>query len=49
MVFKLIEAASGRWRYLTGPHLVTLVRAGARFGKGALIERPDEAATKVAA
>jgi len=49
MVFKLIEAASERWRYVNGPHLVTLVRAGAKFEKGALIERPDEAGTKVAA
>jgi hypothetical protein len=33
----------------TGPHLAALVRAGARFGKGVLAERPDEAETKVAA
>jgi putative transposase len=49
MVFKLIEAASERWRYVNGPHLVALVRAGAKSGKGVLIERPDEAETKVAA
>ena len=49
MVFKLIEAASERWRYVNGPHLVALVRAGAKFEKGVLIERPDEAKTKVAA
>jgi putative transposase len=49
MVFKLIEAASERWRYVNGPHLVALVRAGAKFEKGVLIERPDEAGTKVAA
>jgi putative transposase len=49
MVFKLIEAASDRWRYVNGPHLVALVRAGATFEKGVLIERPDEAETKVAA
>jgi len=49
MVFKLIEAASERWRYVNGPHLVALVRAGATFKKGLLIERPDEAETKVAA
>ena len=42
MVFKLIEAASERWRYVNGPHLVALVRAGAKFEKGVLIERPDE-------
>ncbi len=49
MVFKLIEAASERWRYVNGPHLVALVRAGAKFEKGVLIERPAEAETKVAA
>ena len=49
MVFKLIEAASERWRYLNGPHLVALVRAGAMFEKGVLVERPDEAENKVAA
>jgi len=49
MVFKLIEAASERWRYVNGPHLVALVRAGAKFEKGVLIERPDEAKIKVAA
>src|SRR5512133_920112 len=49
MVFKLIEAAQDRWRYVNGPHLVALVRAGAKFEKGMLIERPDEAGTKVAA
>jgi putative transposase len=49
MVFKLIEAASDRWRYVNGPHLVALVRAGAKFEKGVLVERPDEAETKVAA
>jgi putative transposase len=49
MVFKLIEAASERWRYVNGPHLVALVRAGAKFEKGVLIDRPDEAETKVAA
>jgi putative transposase len=49
MVFKLIEAASERWRYVNGPHLVALVRAGAKFEKGVLIERPDEAEMKDAA
>jgi transposase-like protein len=49
MVFKLIEAASERWRHVNGPHLVALVRAGAKFEKGVLIERPDEAEDKVAA
>jgi putative transposase len=49
MVFKLVKAAEDRWRYVNGPHLVALVRAGAKFEKGVLIERPDEAETKVAA
>jgi putative transposase len=40
MVFKLLEAAEGRWRAVNGPHLVALVRAGARFEKGRLVERP---------
>src|SRR5438270_1318065 len=47
MVFKLIEAASERWRYVNGPHLVPLVRAGAKFANGDLIDRPDEAETKL--
>jgi transposase-like protein len=42
MVFKLLQAAEGRWRAVNGPHLVALVRAGASFAKGKLIERPDE-------
>jgi putative transposase len=43
MVFKLLQAAEGRWRAVNGPHLVALVRAGARFEKGKLVERPKEA------
>jgi transposase-like protein len=42
MAFKLIEAAQGRWRAVNGPHLVALVRAGATFVNGKLVERPDE-------
>jgi transposase-like protein len=42
MAFKLIEAAQDRWRAVNGPHLVALVRAGALFVNGKLIERPDE-------
>ena len=38
MAFKLIEAAEDRWRYVNGPALVTLVRAGATFRKGVLVE-----------
>ena len=43
MAFKLLDAAQDRWRAVNGPHLVALVRAGARFDKGVMIERPDEA------
>ena len=43
MVFKLLEAAEQRWRAVNGPHLVALVRTGARFEKGRLVERPKEA------
>ena len=55
MVFKLLEAAEGRWRAVNGPHLVALVRAGARFERGKLVERPkgkeapDEEIDEVAA
>ncbi len=48
MVFKLLQAAQGRWRAVNGPHLVALVRAGARFDKGKLIERPDQTPDKEA-
>jgi len=39
--FKLMESAQTRWRAVNAPHLVALVRAGARFEKGKLVERPD--------
>ena len=42
MAFKLIEAAQDRWRAVNAPHLVALVRAGARFEAGKLVERPDD-------
>ncbi len=48
MVFKLLQAAQGRWRAVNGPHLVALVRAGARFEADRLIERPDERPDKEA-
>lgn len=41
MVFKLIESAQARWRAVNAPHLVALVRAGARFERGQIIERPE--------
>ncbi len=40
MVFKLVESAQQRWRAVNAPHLVALVRAGARFERGQLVERP---------
>jgi putative transposase len=42
MAFKLIESAQARWRAVNAPHLVALVRAGAVFKNGKLVERPDE-------
>jgi transposase-like protein len=42
MAFKLIEAAQDRWRAVNAPHLVALVRAGATFEAGKLVEGPDE-------
>jgi transposase-like protein len=49
MAFKLIEAAQARWRAVNAPHLVALVRAGARFENGKLVERepPTDAAADV--
>jgi transposase-like protein len=44
MAFKLIESAQARWRAVNAPHLVALVRAGATFVSGVLVERPDEEA-----
>ena len=40
MAYKLIDAAQTRWRAVNAPHLVALVRAGAVFHKGKLLERP---------
>jgi hypothetical protein len=38
MAFKFIEAAQDRWRAVNAPHLVALVRAGATFVNGVLVE-----------
>ena len=46
MAFKLIEAAQARWRAVNAPHLVALVRAGATFHHGKLVERPAETPPK---
>jgi putative transposase len=45
MAFKLIESAQHRWRAVNSAHLVALVRAGAKFENGVLVERPDESAS----
>jgi putative transposase len=43
MAFKLIESSQDRWRAVNGPHLVALVRSGAAFKKGVLLEnKPSE-------
>ncbi|GAA2439392.1 hypothetical protein GCM10010405_23420 [Streptomyces macrosporus] len=42
MVFKHIESAQAHWRAVNAPHLIALVRAGAKFENGKLVERPDE-------
>ena len=42
MAFKLIESAQQRWRMVNAPHLVALVRAGATFVNGKLVERPND-------
>jgi transposase-like protein len=44
MAFKLIQSARDHWRSVNAPHLVALVRAGAVFSNGVLIERPEQAA-----
>jgi putative transposase len=49
MAFKLIESAQDRWRAVNAPHLVALVRAGATFTGGKLVERPSEDAQREAA
>jgi transposase-like protein len=41
MAFKLLQAAQERWRAVNAPHLVALVRAGARFERGKLVERDE--------
>ena len=46
MAFKLIESAQTRWRAVNAPHLVALVRAGATFTNGKLVERPDKSGGK---
>jgi transposase-like protein len=49
MAFKLLEMAQQRWRRLNGSELLPLVRAGARFRDGVLVERTDVEETDQAA
>jgi putative transposase len=42
MAYKLLEAAQERWRCVNAPHLVALVRAGATFVDGFIVEREDQ-------
>lgn len=49
MAFKLIESAQARWRAVNAPQLVALVRSGAVFTNGKLVERPEEQPTSTAA
>jgi transposase-like protein len=42
MAFELMESAQSRWRAVNAPHLVAMVRAGAKFEKDVLVERPDD-------
>jgi putative transposase len=45
MVFtKLIESAQARWRAVNAPHLVAVMRVGARFECGIVVERNEVAA-----
>jgi hypothetical protein len=49
MAFKLIQAAQDRWRMVNAPHLVALVRTGATFINGKIVERPGEQSQSEAA
>jgi transposase-like protein len=44
MAFKLVESAQRRWRKVNAPELVALVRAGATFKDGKLVERSEDPA-----
>jgi hypothetical protein len=49
LAYKLIEAAQDRWRSVNAPHLVALVRAGAKFENGVMVERTNLQEPEVAA
>ena len=42
-IVSYLESAQARWRAVNAPHLVALVRAGAVFHNGVLVERRDAA------
>ena len=42
MAYKLLDAAQARWRCVNAPHHVALVRAGATYVDGIIIEREDQ-------
>jgi transposase-like protein len=42
MAFKLLDMAEQRWRRINAPHLVPLVRAGAKFADGVQVERQQK-------
>src|ERR1700739_606439 len=42
MAFNLIESAQDHWRMVSAPTLVAVVRAGAPFISGKLVERPAQ-------
>ncbi len=42
VAYRLIQSAQRRWRAVNAPHLVGLVRAGARFKNRSHIERDDD-------
>ncbi len=42
MAYKLLAAAQARWRCVNAPHQVALVRAGATFVDGFIIERENQ-------
>lgn len=44
MAFKLLQAAQRRWKAIRAPHLAALVRAGAKFEKGILVQTTPETA-----
>ncbi len=49
MAFKLIEFAQHRWRAVNAPHLVALVRAGAKFEYGKFANDPTNQGDQQAA